>query len=63
MLVGPDHRRLIPVSAFLGAIYLLLIDNIARTLTESEIPLGILTALIGTPFFAYIMWRSKAGVS
>lgn len=61
MLVGPDFRKLIPVSAVLGASFLLVVDDIARTLTAAEIPLGILTALIGAPFFAYLLTRKKVG--
>ncbi len=61
MLVGPDFRRLIPVSAVLGASFLLVVDDIARTLTAVEIPLGILTALVGAPFFAYLLTRKKVG--
>ncbi|NLA31340.1 MAG: iron ABC transporter permease [Methanomicrobiales archaeon] len=61
MLVGPDFRKLIPVSAVLGASFLLIVDDIARTLTAAEIPLGILTALVGAPFFAYLLTRKKVG--
>jgi len=61
MMVGPDNARLIPVSFFLGAAYLILIDNIARNATTAEIPLGILTAIVGVPFFAYIMARRDVG--
>jgi iron complex transport system permease protein len=61
MLVGPDHRRLLPASLALGATYLLLIDDIARGATAAEIPLGILTALIGAPFFAYLLRQTKGG--
>lgn len=62
-LVGPDHARLLPVSALLGAIYLLFVDNIARTATVAELPIGIITALIGVPVFALILRRiqSKSG--
>ncbi|HWU00943.1 MAG TPA: iron ABC transporter permease [Terriglobales bacterium] len=59
-LVGPDHSRLLPVSALLGAIYLLLVDDIARTATVAELPIGIITALIGVPVFALILRRSQA---
>lgn len=58
-LVGPDHRVLLPASACLGALYLLVVDDIARTLTAQEIPIGILTALLGTPIFAVILWRYR----
>ena len=61
MLVGPDFRKLIPVSAVLGASFLLIVDDIARTLSAAEIPLGILTALVGAPFFAYLLTRKKVG--
>ena len=61
MIVGPDYKKLLPVCVLMGAIFLLLIDNVARTLTEGEIPIGILTALIGAPFFAYVLWKTKVG--
>jgi iron complex transport system permease protein len=57
LIVGEDHRRLIPASALLGASYLVLIDTFARTLTAAEIPLGVLTALIGAPVFAVLLRR------
>ncbi len=63
LLVGPDHRRLLPVSLLLGASYLLLIDDIARTASSLEIPLGILTAMIGAPFFIYMLSRREKGWS
>jgi len=56
-LVGAEHRRLLPVSALLGAIYMLLVDDLARTLTTAEIPIGIITALIGVPVFVVILKR------
>ncbi len=59
MIVGPDHKVLLPVSIILGAFFLLLIDNVARTITTTEIPLGILTAIIGAPFFLYLLRKSK----
>jgi iron complex transport system permease protein len=54
-LVGPDFARLIPAAALLGGGFLLLIDTLARTGAAIEIPLGILTALIGTPFFIWLL--------
>ncbi|MDD2337666.1 MAG: iron ABC transporter permease [Geobacteraceae bacterium] len=60
MLVGPDHRVLLPASALLGGIFLLLIDCLARTLTMQEIPIGVLTALVGTPVFGYLFWKTQA---
>ena len=52
MLVGPDHSRLLPVSALLGGVYLLIMDTLARTLTIYEIPIGLMTSIVGTPVFA-----------
>lgn len=54
-LVGPDFARLVPTAAILGGGYLLLIDTLARTMAQVEIPLGILTAVIGTPFFIWLL--------
>ncbi len=59
--IGNDHRGLIPACIILGATYLLLIDTIARTLTAAELPLSILTAIIGAPFFAIILRRTMGG--
>jgi len=55
MLVGPDFARLLPAAALLGGGFLLVIDTIARTAAAIEIPLGILTALVGTPFFIWLL--------
>lgn len=60
-LVGVNHGTLLPVSCLMGAIFMILVDSIARNLTTAEIPIGILTALIGAPFFAIIYRRSKGG--
>lgn len=57
MLIGPDHKVLLPTAAMLGASYLLLVDDLARTLTPAEIPLGIITASIGAPVFGYLLRR------
>ncbi|MEA4847253.1 MAG: iron ABC transporter permease [Clostridiaceae bacterium] len=61
ILVGSDHRVLMPASALLGAIYLLFVDGLARTMTAAEIPLSILTAIIGAPFFAYMLRKTVGG--
>lgn len=61
MLVGSNHSALIPASVSLGAIYLLVIDTVSRTASASEIPLSILTALVGAPFFAWLLKRAKGG--
>lgn len=55
MLVGPDNGKLLPMSFVMGAVFMLVIDTIARSLTGNEIPLGILTGLIGAPFYFYLL--------
>ena len=57
MIVGPDNRILLPASLSLGASFLLLIDNISRAVLSIEIPIGILTAIIGVPIFLYLLKR------
>ena len=59
MLVGPDHRNLLPASALAGGIYLLWIDNFARAATAAEIPLGVITAVIGAPVFGYLLKKTQ----
>ncbi|WP_269046431.1 FecCD family ABC transporter permease [Paenarthrobacter sp. Z7-10] len=59
MWVGPDHRVLLPVSFFLGGAYIVAVDTVARTLTAGEIPLGVLTALIGAPVFFLLLRRHR----
>jgi len=62
MLVGPDNRLVVPGSALLGAAFLLVCDTAARSLTSSEIPVGIITALAGGPFLAYLVRQRTAGL-
>lgn len=59
MWVGPDHRVLLPVSFLLGGAYIMLVDTVARTATAGEIPLGVLTALIGAPVFFVLLRRNR----
>jgi iron complex transport system permease protein len=60
LLVGPDYRVLLPLSALYGGIYVLWADTLARTvLSPAEIPLGVVTAFLGAPFFAWLLRRSK----
>jgi iron complex transport system permease protein len=62
LLVGPDHRRLLPASALFGALLLLVADTVARTvMAPAEIPVGIITAAVGGPFFLYLL-RVRKGV-
>jgi iron complex transport system permease protein len=57
---GPDHRFLLPMSALIGAIFLILADTLARTLlSPSELPVGIITAFCGAPFFLYLLRRKR----
>ncbi|WP_320043656.1 iron ABC transporter permease [uncultured Desulfobacter sp.] len=60
LITGPDHRRVVPVSAVLGAIYLIICDTLARTLTTAEIPIGIITSLVGAPYLFYLV-RTRGG--
>lgn len=63
MIVGPNNIVLLPASALLGAIYLLLTDDLSRLLFSFEIPIGIVTSLFGIPFFLYILKKAKKGWS
>lgn len=60
--VGNDCRHLLPASMLFGAFFLLLVDNISRNLLENEIPIGILTAFVGAPFFIYLMLRKGSSL-
>lgn len=60
-LVGSNHRRLLPASALIGSIFLVWVDAVARTaIAPQELPAGVVTALVGVPAFAVILWRRKA---
>ena len=59
ILVGPDFSRLLPASALLGAAFLIFTDTLARTLVSIELPLGVLTALVGAPFFLMLLARGS----
>lgn len=61
MLVGPNYKYLLPASFLVGGSYLLLVDNVARNLLQVEIPLGILTAVIGAPVFIGLLLRGRKG--
>lgn len=61
MLVGSDQKQLLPCSVLIGGIFLLLVDDAARCLFAQEIPIGILTALIGAPLFIYLLFRGRRG--
>ncbi|MFH1216807.1 MAG: iron ABC transporter permease [Pseudomonadota bacterium] len=60
LIIGPDHRLLVPASILGGATYLVLCDLLARTLSvNGELPVGIITALIGAPLFIFLLWRKE----
>lgn len=61
IIAGNDNRVLVPVSMSLGACFLVIIDNLGRIITGGEIPLSILTALVGGPFFVYLLKKTKGG--
>ncbi|MEX0922422.1 MAG: iron chelate uptake ABC transporter family permease subunit [Rhodovibrionaceae bacterium] len=62
LVIGPDHRWLIPGSALLGAVLLLLADNLARTVVvPAEVPIGVVTSLVGGPFFLWLLLRRRIG--
>jgi iron complex transport system permease protein len=63
MLVGPNNKILVPASALIGAIYLIVVDDVSRMLFNVEIPIGITTSLIGIPFFAVILKKARRGWS
>jgi iron complex transport system permease protein len=63
LIWGPDHRLLLPLSAITGAILLILADTASRTLmAPSEIPVGVITAFIGAPFFLFLLRRTKKAI-
>lgn len=63
LLVGSDHRRVLPVAALIGATFLVWADVAARTITApDELPIGVITALVGGPFFLWLLRRRHAGI-
>lgn len=59
MLVGPDHRRLLPASALLGGMFVLGIDGFTRAVVRIDLPVGVMTTLIGTPLVGWLFWRQQ----
>ncbi|MGN0042109.1 iron chelate uptake ABC transporter family permease subunit, partial [Rhodococcus sp. (in: high G+C Gram-positive bacteria)] len=60
-LVGPRHSRLVPVAAVVGAVFMVWVDAVARTVfAPQEVPVGVVTALIGVPAFALILFRMRS---
>jgi len=61
LIIGPDHRFLLPTTAIAGAIFLVWADMVARTVASpAEMPVGIITAFLGAPFFLYLL-KKKGG--
>jgi len=59
-LIGPDHKRLLPACVIAGSIFMVVADTLARVLlSPTEIPVGVITALIGGPFFLFLLWKNK----
>ena len=63
MALGPSFDRLLPTAMLMGASYLLLVDTLARTMARIEVPIGILTAIIGAPFFLWLLAKGREGWS
>ncbi|HBE76206.1 MAG TPA: iron ABC transporter permease [Firmicutes bacterium] len=61
MIVGPNYKTLLPVSLLIGSSFLLVVDDVARSVFAMEIPLGILTSIIGAPFFVYLLMKGRRG--
>lgn len=61
MIVGPNYSRLLPMSMVIGASFMLIVDDLSRTIAATEIPLGILTSLVGAPLFAYLIKKGRMG--
>ncbi len=59
MLVGPNNRKMLPIAAVLGAVFLLVVDTISRASIDAEVPLSILTGLIGAPFYFYLLLKQR----
>ena len=61
LLVGVQHRALLPLSALVGAVFMVWVDTAARTLfSPRELPVGIITVLVGAPIFALLLWRNRS---
>lgn len=59
IIVGPDNTKLLPAACLIGAIFLLLVDTAARTIGSAELPLSILTGIIGAPFYAWLLYKQR----
>lgn len=59
MLVGADNQRMLPVATVMGAIFMIVVDTFSRSISSAELPLGILTGIIGAPFYLYLLARNR----
>lgn len=59
LIAGPDNTKLLPAAGLIGAIFILLVDTAARTIGSAELPLSILTGIIGAPFFAWLLYKQR----
>ena len=62
MLVGPDNRRMLPASLIMGSAFMVIIDTLARTLTAAELPISIITGIIGAPFYLYLLLKQRTRI-
>jgi len=58
-LVGPNHKQMLPITITLGGLFMLLADDIARSITAAELPISIVTSLIGAPLFAFLLYKNR----
>lgn len=61
LLVGPNYKVLLPTCTILGALFLVIVDDVARTIVTGELPIGVITSLIGAPLFIYLMFKGRKG--
>lgn len=62
MLVGPDNRRMLPASLIMGSAFMVIIDTFSRTLTAAELPISIITGIIGAPFYLYLLLKQRTRI-
>ena len=58
-LVGPNFKVLLPTSMVLGALFMIIVDDLARTVISGEIPVGVITSIVGAPLFIYLMFKGR----
>lgn len=61
MMTGPNNTKLLPVSGLLGGLFMLVTDTLTRTIGTAEMPISILTGIVGAPFYAWLLWRQRKG--